>query len=77
MMSVSDFDFFLNGRSKISSHIDFCNHGLQTPNEGINQRNMKFWSIWQTKYALGVPKNLGLGFDLRSCSEGDFLIRRP
>ena len=33
--------------------------------------------MWQTKYASAVPKNLGLGFDFRSCSEGDFLTRRP
>ena len=26
---------------------------------------------------LPVPKNLGLGFDFRPCSEGDFLIGRP
>ena len=33
--------------------------------------------MWQTKYALAVPKNLGLGFDLRPCNEGDFPIGRP
>ena len=53
MMSVSDFDFFLNGRSKISSHIDFCNHGLQTPNEGINQRNVKNWADVADKIFFG------------------------
>ena len=21
-----------------------CKHGLRTPNEGINQRNLKFWA---------------------------------
>ena len=41
------------------------NHGLRTPNEGINQRNLKY-----AKYASGVPKNLGLGFVFRPCSEG-------
>ena len=29
--------------------------------------------MWQTKYALAVPKNFGLGFDFRLCSESDFL----
>ena len=48
-------------------------HGLRTPNEGINQRNL----MWQTKYATAVPKNLGVGVDFRSCSEGDFLTGRP
>ena len=32
--------------------------------------------MWQTKYALAVPKNLGVGVDLRPCSEGDFLTGR-
>ena len=25
--------------------------------------------MWQTKYALAVPKNLGLGLNFRLCSE--------
>ena len=33
--------------------------------------------MWQTKYASAVPKNLGLGFDFRPCSEGDFLNVLP
>ena len=33
--------------------------------------------MWQTKYALAVPKILGLGVDFRPCSEGDFLTGRP
>ena len=37
-------------------------HGLQTPNEGINQRYLK---------------NLGLGLNLRPCCEGYFLSGRP
>ena len=52
-------------------------HGLRTPSEGINQRNLKIWGpMRQTKYASAVPKNLGLGFDFRPCSEGDFLTGR-
>ena len=49
--------------------------GLWTPNEGINQRNLKFWADVQTKYASAVPINLG--FDFRPCSEGDFFIGHP
>ena len=30
----------------------------------------------QTKYALDVPKNLGVGVDVRPCSEDDFLAGR-
>ena len=33
--------------------------------------------MWQTKYAPAVPINLGLGFDFRPCSNGDFLTGRP
>ena len=52
-------------------------HGLRTLNEGVNQRNLKFWPMWQAKYALAVHKNLGLGFDFRPCSEGHFLNGHP
>ena len=48
-------------------------HGLRTPNEGINQRNMEIWAMWHTKYTSAVPKNLGVGVDFRPCSESDFL----
>ena len=40
--------------------------------------------MWQTKYALAVPKNLGVvpknlevGVDFWPCSEGDFLTWLP
>ena len=33
--------------------------------------------MWQTKYALAVPKNFRLGVDLWPCCEGDFLTMRP
>ena len=33
--------------------------------------------MWQTKYALAVPKNLGVGVNFRPCSEGYFLSGRP
>ena len=36
----------------------------------------KFGQMWQTKYALAVPKNLGVGVDFWPCSEGDFLTGR-
>ena len=52
-------------------------HGLRTPNEGMNQRNLKFWAVVADKYASAVPKDLGLGFDFRPCSECDFLTGRP
>jgi hypothetical protein len=32
--------------------------------------------MWQTKYALAVPKNLGLGFNFWLCSEGFFFSGR-
>ena len=33
--------------------------------------------MWQTKYALAVSKNLGVGVDFLLCREGDFLTGRP
>ena len=33
--------------------------------------------MWQAKYALAVPKNLGLGLNFRLYSEGYFLSGRP
>ena len=32
--------------------------------------------MWQTKYALAVPKNFGLGLNIWPCSEGYFLSGR-
>ena len=32
--------------------------------------------MWQTKYALAVPKNVGVGVDFRLCSEGYFFTGR-
>ena len=37
---------------------------------------LKFGPMWRTKYALAVSINLGLGFDFRPCSEGDFFTER-
>ena len=54
-----------------------CIHGLRTPNEGINERNLKIWANVQTKNASAVPKDLGEGVDFRPCSEDDFLTGRP
>ena len=63
--------------NKGSSEAHPRGHGLRTPNEGINQRNLKVWANVADKYASAVPKNLGLGFDFRTSSEGDFLTGRP
>ena len=40
-------------------------HGLQTPSEGINQRNLKLWAEMADKICFDRPKNLGLGLDFR------------
>ena len=48
-------------------------HGLRTHNEGINQRYMKNWADAADKICCRIPKNLGLGLNFRSCSEGYFL----
>ena len=53
-------------------------HGLRTPNEGKNQRNLsKLGRMWQTKYASAVLKKFGVGVDFLPCSEGDFNMRYP
>ena len=52
---------------------DSFSHGLQTPNEGINQRSLKIWA--DVKPA--VPKNLRVGVDFWQCIEDDFLTVRP
>ena len=52
-------------------------HGLWTPNEGINQRNLKIWADVADKNASAIPKNLGVGVDFWPCSEDDFLTRHP
>ena len=52
-------------------------NGLRTPNEGINQRNLKIWADVADKISMAVPKNLGVGVDFRRCREGDFLTDRP
>ena len=68
-IKLSEITFF----GQISKRQRVCrskiNHGLWTPNEGINQRNMKIWADVADKTALGV--------DFRSFIEGDFLSRRP
>ena len=52
-------------------------HGLRTPNEGINQRNPENFGPCGKQNVSAGPKNLGLGFDCRLCSEGDFLTGGP
>ena len=78
---TSSFLLILNVQCMYNVAASFCghwNHGLRTPNEGINQRNLKIWADVADKiYASAVPKNLGLGVDFRPCIEGDFLTGRP
>ena len=48
---ILDSDFFV-----------YClNHGLLTPNEGINQRNMKIWADVADKICFGRSKKFGSG----------------
>ena len=56
------------------------NHGLWQlwhPMKAYSKEISKFGSMWQTKYASAVPKNLGLEFDFRLCSEDNFFIGCP
>ena len=36
-------------------------HGLRTPNEGINQRNLKIWADVADKICLGRNYKFGIG----------------
>ena len=36
-------------------------HGLRTPNEGINQRNLKFWADVADKICFGHTYKFGIG----------------
>ena len=54
--------------SKIFKLFRISNHGLRTPNEGINQSYLKNWAYVADKIALAVPKNLGLGLNFPLCS---------
>ena len=36
-------------------------HGLRTPNEGINQRNLKFWADVADKICFGRTSKFGIG----------------
>ena len=64
-------DFYLRRQDNL------YDHGLRTPDEGINQRNLKIWADVADKIFLGLPKYLGVGVDFRSFSEGDFLSGCP
>ena len=79
-LRVTRFNSF---RVKSSFRSEVCNkiiiiitdygHPMKTKIKEI----LNFGPIWQTKYALAVTKNMGLGFDFRPCSEGNFLTGRP
>ena len=53
------------------------NEPINLYSEGINQRYLKNCADVAGKYALAVPKNLGLGLNFRLCSEGYFFSGHP
>ena len=70
--------FFVGHKTICSSSHGIRTHKLRTPNESINQRNLKIWAdVADNICASAVPKNLGLGVDFWPCSEDNFLTRRP
>ena len=62
---VSKEDFYLRPRSDTKcKHITIThgsNHGLRTPNERINQRNLKFWADVADKMCFGRTYKFGIG----------------
>jgi hypothetical protein len=60
------------------NHKNEFSQGLRTPNEGINQKNLKIWTDVADKFFFGRTKKFGSGgADFRPCSEGDFLTGGP
>ena len=58
---------------------DLSIHGLRTPYEGVNPRNLTIWADVADKICFGhtyLPKHLRVGVDFWPCSEGDFLTGR-
>ena len=53
--------------------VDTFGHGLRTPSEDINQRNLKIWADWAKKYASALFKNLGGEVNFRPCSARTYL----
>ena len=43
--------------------MDWSNHGLRTPNEGINQRNLKIWADVSDKICFSRTLKFGTGFE--------------
>ena len=52
--------FKIHMNSKINA-IDILNHGLRTPNEGINQRYLKIWADVADKICCRHTKKFGSG----------------
>ena len=50
-------------------------HGLRTPNEGMNQRNLKIWANVADKMCFG--RNYKFGIELLECSESYFISGCP
>ena len=57
--------------------LELLKHGLQTPEEGIKQINLKSWANVADKICFHRTYKLGVGVDFRPCSEGDFFTGRP
>ena len=68
-MDILDFHFFFN--LSMFHNWPF----ILTTDNGHPMR--KIGPMWQEKYALAVPNNLGLGLNFWPCSEGFFLSGRP
>ena len=44
--------------------VSTCSHGLRTPNEGKNKKNMKFRANVAEKICFGSTYKFGIGFDI-------------
>ena len=71
-LRISNFGAKCVGQSSAGCRLKFwviIRLRLLTPNEGINQRNLKIWANVTDKICFGHNKKFG--------SEGDFLTRQP
>jgi hypothetical protein len=56
MTSINEIGYF----AMLSHNQD---HGLRTPNEGINQRYLKIWANVADKIFFGRTKQFGIGIE--------------
>ena len=60
-MGKEEFIYLVIKKLFVLEIINAPKHGLRTPNEGINQRNLKFWADVAGKICFGRTYKFGIG----------------